>query len=300
VEAPGTAPGSEKLHFDAVYRHSRHKDSMTNIGERAPIRKMSREKAAMDQQTNLGLNRVRLGFPGGPELPALALSLAAILGLAALFAGLAAAVVLSGQLALLGERGMRSFYLSLQFNIPRKTELGALAVSVGYLSLAGAILVNARWKGRGAWRNLVALRPASGRWRRQAPVAVAALIFAMLTSYVLAHPGQRYASLDGPTDKTLVGLIMLNLVVLAPLAEELFFRGWLFTALRLRFGFIPVLLVVSALFAAFHWDRRHMILVLPLAFALGLIREQAGSIKPTIALHAAYNLTIIAVTLLVQ
>jgi len=122
----------------------------------------------------------------------------------------------------------------------------------------------------------------------------------MLTSYVLAHPGQRYASLDGPTDKTLVGLIMLNLVVLAPLAEELFFRGWLFTALRLRFGFIPVLLVVSALFAAFHWDRRHMILVLPLAFALGLIREQAGSIKPTIALHAAYNLTIIAVTLLVQ
>ena len=31
----------------------------------------------------------------------------------------------------------------------------------------------------------------------------------MLTSYVLAHPGQRYASLDGPTDKTLVGLIML-------------------------------------------------------------------------------------------
>jgi len=43
-----------------------------------------------------------------------------------------------------------------------------------------------------------------------------------------------------------------------------------------------------------------MILVLPLAFTLGLIREQAGSIKPTIALHAAYNLTIIAVTLLVQ
>ena len=111
VEAPGTAPGSEKLHFDAVYRHSRHKDGMINIGERAPIRKMSPENASMDQQTNAGLNRVRLGFPGGPELPALALSVAAILGLAALFAGLVAAAVLFGQFVVLGERGLRGFYL---------------------------------------------------------------------------------------------------------------------------------------------------------------------------------------------
>ncbi|MDR3461073.1 MAG: type II CAAX endopeptidase family protein [Beijerinckiaceae bacterium] len=254
----------------------------------------------MDQQTNVGLNRIRLGFPGGPELPALALSLVVILGLAALFAGLVAAVALLGQFALLGERGMRGFYLSLQFNIARKTELSALAVSVAYLSFAAAILIVARWTGRGTWRNVVALRPASGRWRKLAPLATVALIFALLTSYVLANPGQRYVSHDGPTDKTLIALIVLNLVVLAPLAEELFFRGWLFTALRLRFGFLPVLVVVSILFAAFHWDRRHMILVLPLAFTLGLIREQAGSIKPTFVLHAAYNLTIIAVTLLVQ
>jgi membrane protease YdiL (CAAX protease family) len=254
----------------------------------------------MDQQTNVGLNRIRLGFPGGPNLPALALSFAAIVVLSVFFVSLMAGAVYLGQLAILGEKGTRGFYLSLQFNIPLETRLGALAVSAAYLSLAGAVFVYARWAGLGAWRDLLAFTPPQGRWRKQLPIAAPALIFAMLTSYVLAHPGLRHVSLDGPTDKVLIGLILLNLVILAPVAEELFFRGWLFTALRPRFGFIPVLVVVTALFAAFHWNRRHMILVLPLAVALGVIRELTGSIKPTIALHAAYNFVIVGMTLLVE
>ncbi len=32
VEAPGTAPGSERFIPIAVYRHSRHKDDSINIG----------------------------------------------------------------------------------------------------------------------------------------------------------------------------------------------------------------------------------------------------------------------------
>jgi membrane protease YdiL (CAAX protease family) len=90
---------------------------------------------------------------------------------------------------------------------------------------------------------------------------------------------------------------MANLVIFAPAVEELFFRGWLYTGLRRRFGFGTTLFATALLFAAFHWEPRRMILVLPLAFALGFIREQTGSIAPTIALHAFYNLVIVVIAL---
>jgi membrane protease YdiL (CAAX protease family) len=105
---------------------------------------------------------------------------------------------------------------------------------------------------------------------------------------------------SGPTDIALLATISANLVILAPCAEELFFRGWLYTALRYRLSFWPSYLLTATLFAAIHWDPNHrrIFLVLPLALALGLLREITGSIKPTIALHGLYNLIIVAITLL--
>ena len=102
----------------------------------------------------------------------------------------------------------------------------------------------------------------------------------------------------GPTDFLLLGTLTTNLVILAPLAEELVFRGWLYTALRARWRFLPSFLLTAAAFTAIHYDNhRHVLRVLPLALAVGLLRELTGSIRPTIALHAAYNFLIVAITL---
>jgi membrane protease YdiL (CAAX protease family) len=252
----------------------------------------------MDQQTKRDVIDVRSGGaePFGPV--ALSVSLGVILVIAVALAAVVAGLILLGQAALWGADETRSFYLSLRFDIPTKAKLSASAVTVVYAVLAAATVLVARHKQPQAWRDLVALRRVGRGWRRIASVAVMVLIYAVLASLALASLRERHIAIDGPTDSLLVGLLALNYVVCAPITEELVFRGWLYTGLRRRFGFGTTLFATAFLFAAIHWEPRHMVLVLPLAFALGFIREQTGSIKPTILLHASYNLVIVSIALL--
>lgn len=79
-------------------------------------------------------------------------------------------------------------------------------------------------------------------------------------------------------------------VVLAPLGEELFFRGLLFGALRRRFRFWAAATISGASFALFHV----IPLLMPLMFFVGLglayLYERRGSLLAPIAAHAAFNL----------
>jgi membrane protease YdiL (CAAX protease family) len=254
----------------------------------------------MDQQTKHDVLLVRSGGAAPYGLLGLGVSLVAILVMAAALAAAVAALILAGQVAALGVDETRSFYLSLRFDIRTQAKLSALAVTIVYVALACATLVTARHRQPTAWRDLVALRRVGPGWRRIASVAVMVLVYAALASLALASLRERHIPIDGPTDTLLVALIVLNYVVCAPVAEELLFRGWIYTGLRHRFGFGTTLFATSFLFAAIHWEPRHMVLVLPLAFALGFIREQTGSIKPTVALHASYNSVIVAIALLTQ
>jgi membrane protease YdiL (CAAX protease family) len=252
----------------------------------------------MDQQTKHDVLDVRSGGAAPYGLAGLAVSLIAIAAIAAALAGIVAGLVLLVQAALWGIEDTRSFYLSLRFDIPTKTKLSALAVTVVYAALASATVIVARHKQPQAWHDLVAVHRVGRGWRRIASVAVMVLIYAALASLALASLRERHVALDGPTDTLLVGILVLNYVVCAPMTEELLFRGWLYTGLRRRFGFGTTLFATAFLFAAIHWEPRHMVLVLPLAFALGFIREQTGSIKPTVLLHASYNLVIVSIALL--
>jgi hypothetical protein len=80
--------------------------------------------------------------------------------------------------------------------------------------------------------------------------------------------------------------------VLAPIAEELLFRGFMFGAMIRWGGPWVAALVVGILFGAVHASSAPAILLIQLA-ALGVIfcivRWRTGSILPTIALHAVNN-----------
>ncbi len=94
----------------------------------------------------------------------------------------------------------------------------------------------------------------------------------------------------------LAGLILTRACVLAPIGEELLFRGALFTWLRQRWSAPTTLVLTAAGFAAIHG----FLPILPLAFALGLgfgwIRERSGSTVPAIALHALHNLIMVSLS----
>lgn len=85
-------------------------------------------------------------------------------------------------------------------------------------------------------------------------------------------------------------LITLAPVVLAPVFEEMLFRGFFYRMLRDRMGVYGAVLFTSFLFAAVHPS---VLTILPL-FALGaifaLLYEATGSILPSIMAHAMHNL----------
>lgn len=81
----------------------------------------------------------------------------------------------------------------------------------------------------------------------------------------------------------------LALVVMAPLAEELLFRGYLFGRLRSYISFIPATIITSALFGLVHGQWNVGIDVFILSIALCYLREKTQSLWPAIFLHATKN-----------
>ncbi len=91
----------------------------------------------------------------------------------------------------------------------------------------------------------------------------------------------------------LAAIILLRACVLAPLTEELLFRGVLFGWLRQRLSPSLTIAITSIAFAAIHAYPP----ILPLAFAtgvaLGWIRERSGSVAPTIVIHVVHNVLLV-------
>jgi len=83
--------------------------------------------------------------------------------------------------------------------------------------------------------------------------------------------------------------VLLSSVVLAPVAEEIFFRGLLQSMVRQATGRPWVAIVLSAgIFALFHPDYSIPALVV-LSIILGYNYERTGRLLPSIVMHALFN-----------
>lgn len=95
------------------------------------------------------------------------------------------------------------------------------------------------------------------------------------------------------TDGALTILILIVvLTILAPLAEELLFRGYVFRALRNSQGVWPAAITTGVLFAATHIGWIPIAFMVPIVlFGIGLclLYHWTASLYPGIALHALNN-----------
>jgi uncharacterized protein len=82
---------------------------------------------------------------------------------------------------------------------------------------------------------------------------------------------------------------LVLLAVLAPLVEELVFRGLLYGWLAGRWGRNVGWIVSSLAFAAAHAEPAHIILVLPLGLLFGWLRQRTDSLLPSLVAHIANN-----------
>lgn len=84
-------------------------------------------------------------------------------------------------------------------------------------------------------------------------------------------------------------LAFLTLVVIAPIAEEILFRGYLFGKLKKHVPIWLAIMVTSALFALAHGQWNVALDTFALSIVLCVLREMTGSIWAGILLHMAKN-----------
>ena len=87
-------------------------------------------------------------------------------------------------------------------------------------------------------------------------------------------------------------------VIMAPLGEEMLFRGYLWRAAEKSLPMPVVFVVTSLFFAVYHSSPVHVVAVLPIGLYLGWLRWMSGSIWPSMLGHFVNNAlaTALAVT----
>ena len=78
-------------------------------------------------------------------------------------------------------------------------------------------------------------------------------------------------------------------VLVAPIAEESFFRGFMFAGIRKRIGFPGAAIISAAIFAIAHLSTESLVPIFLLGLMLAWLYHKTKSVWPCIIVHAAYN-----------
>ena len=228
----------------------------------------------------------------------LCLSLVAALGLAVI---LMTAIAGSGYLAIAllhGKAAANATVAALLAALEVNNAFGVAQLGLGaffYAAALAAILLIARWRGGKDWRGLVAWTPPIWPLRDKVlwMLAIAGLVYGLASSAALSY---FYPKSDSwlliPRDPRAAGLLLVMAAVMAPIAEETYFRGWIFTSLRARWGRWPAIVISALLFGLAHYESTHLyaLAVFPLGLVLAALRERTGSAGTSMLFHAANNL----------
>jgi CAAX protease family protein len=162
--------------------------------------------------------------------------------------------------------------------------------------LVGAALLFAGMAGRPLPAQF-GLRP-TPPWKALGWMVVAFVTFYVVTliwvAIVGGNPDDEKLPDELGADQSTIALLAVAFLVsvVAPIAEEFFFRGFFYGALRNWRGVLPAAIVTGLVFGAIHAGSADWEFLLPLAvfgFLLCLLRERTGSLYPCIALHCANN-----------
>jgi membrane protease YdiL (CAAX protease family) len=108
-----------------------------------------------------------------------------------------------------------------------------------------------------------------------------------------------FLSASQRSDTRTVWLMLFLAVVVAPMAEETIFRGYLYGVLKGKFGTLASGVFTAALFAAMHLDLSALPALFVLALCLTLAYEATGSLLVNIFMHGLFNLSMLLLMLFI-
>jgi membrane protease YdiL (CAAX protease family) len=116
-------------------------------------------------------------------------------------------------------------------------------------------------------------------------------LFALVYGAIVREDNPQKIVDDLGADKSTLLLVLgaLTVILVAPICEEIFFRGIIFRVLRLRMGFWPAAAIDGVVFGLVHGVN----VVLPVLIFLGIVLcwvfERTDTLFATIAIHALNN-----------
>lgn len=100
----------------------------------------------------------------------------------------------------------------------------------------------------------------------------------------------------GRVDSLPILLLMIFLtVIVAPISEEIVFRGCLYRFIKAKTAIIPALIATNLIFAALHQNLLSVLPLFILGVALAYVYEKSGDLKMPILLHGFFNLNTVIV-----
>jgi len=174
------------------------------------------------------------------------------------------------------------------------TQIGLLAVTGALVvlprALAGLRLLPAHGTARSA---LIGLGLAIPAW-------LAATGLSVVATWLLQGVGLRQG--EGIAERVLASgdptVILLAFVVVAPIAEEFFFRGVVYNIWERERGARVAVYGSAALFAAIHASIFALVPIFVLGVALAQIYRRTRSLPASIAMHAGFNAISVTIALL--
>lgn len=94
-----------------------------------------------------------------------------------------------------------------------------------------------------------------------------------------------------------LAIVLLVVVILAPIFEELFFRGLFYPALRRVLGPRPAIVLDGVIFGLLHFEPLFMISLILVGMMLAYLYEKTDSLAAPIIAHSLYNLTVVLIAL---
>ena len=163
-------------------------------------------------------------------------------------------------------------------------------------AFVAAVVIFAQLGGRTlqAWQ--IGLRP-TRRWYAVGAVLVTVVVFFIFTAIwsaaIEVSTKEKLLETLGANESTLLLLASAVLTcVMAPVCEEILFRGYFFAALSNWHGWLLAALLTGLVFGGVHAGSAPLVDLVPLAFlgfALCVLYHRTGSLYPCIATHVINN-----------
>lgn len=87
--------------------------------------------------------------------------------------------------------------------------------------------------------------------------------------------------------------LVTGIVLISPIAEEIFFRGFTLTVFSKRYGHLMGILMTSMLFSLTHISPWWLLQIFAIGVGLAILREYTGSLLSSVIAHVEINLIVI-------